>query len=341
MQKTKNILLISVLLLLLICSVIYSDSLKSSVAASIMLCLEIIVPSLYFFMVISSMLANSAFADFFAKVSTKFTKAVFGFDGKIFAIFLLSQIGGYPIGTKLLSQLYKNGEITQRQAMCCACFCFSSGPAFILGVVADKAAFGAIMLSCLLSNLAAAFFFGKISLGTFALPSKCKSDVSLVKSVKDSADALLNICIMILFMRSVLTIAKNLGLTMLAAKVFHVCTDTVSAIFEVTNVLAVSSVPICAFLLSFGGICVALQLRSIAAFRFNMAKFLAARAICAAFCALICKLIYKPCAQPLSAAIAPAGIIKSDSNIVQASALLLMCCILLAKNSRQTKNNVL
>lgn len=341
MQKTKNILLSLMLLALTALSIVFSDSLKNSLSASITLCLEVIVPSLYFFMVISSMLASSAFLDFFAKISTKFAKTLFGFDGKILAIFLLSQFGGYPIGTKMLSQLYENGEITQRQAMLCACFCFSSGPAFVLGVVANKAAFGAIMLSCTLSNLAAAVVFGRLLHITSKAPLKCKSNVSLVKSAKDSANSLLNICIMILFMRCILTISKNLGLTFFVSAFFHIDTNAVSAIFEVTNVLAVSCVPICAFLLSFGGICVALQLRSIAAFRFNMAKFLAARAVCAALSAVICKALCAPDTQPIAMAIAPERSVKSDSNIVQASALLLMCCILLAKNSRQTKNNVL
>ncbi|MBQ7132208.1 MAG: hypothetical protein IJO29_06515 [Oscillospiraceae bacterium] len=342
MQKTKNILLTLVLLFLMLFSVIYSDSLKYAVSCGVKVCLETIVPSLYFFMVISSMLVDSPFIDIFSKISNKFAKAIFGFDGKIFSIFLLSQFGGYPIGIKLLSLLYEKGEITRRRAMRYACFCFSSGPAFILGVVSHKSQLSAILISCTLSNLIAAILLCRFSTDSQPVCIARKPiGISLVKSAKSAADALLNICIMILFMRAALSIVQNLGIITLISRLAHIPASIVASVFEVTYVLTVISVPACAALLSFGGICVALQLRSIASFRFDMAKFVAARAVCAVISAVICNAIYEPPAKQYISVIAPVQSAGTDSDILQSSALILMCCILLAKNSRQMKNNML
>lgn len=45
-------------------------------------------------------------------------------------------IAGYPAGTKLVADSFKNGDINGEQAKRMYCFCFSSGPAFISGTAA-------------------------------------------------------------------------------------------------------------------------------------------------------------------------------------------------------------
>ena len=48
----------------------------------------------------------------------------------------MSIITGYPVGSKLISDLYTNGQISKTQSIRTAAFCSTSGPMFILGTVA-------------------------------------------------------------------------------------------------------------------------------------------------------------------------------------------------------------
>ena len=56
-------------------------------------------------------------------------------DKKAFAVFILSQIGGYPVGVRLLSELYGNDPDNSRSYSKHLCYCYNSGPAFVTGIV--------------------------------------------------------------------------------------------------------------------------------------------------------------------------------------------------------------
>jgi len=51
-------------------------------------------------------------------------------------VFFLSILSGYPVGSKIIADLYKSNEISKTDAIKTASFCSNSGPMFILGSVA-------------------------------------------------------------------------------------------------------------------------------------------------------------------------------------------------------------
>ena len=76
-------------------------------------------------------------------------------DKKTFAVFILSQIGGYPVGVRLLSELYGNDSDNSRSYSKHLCYCYNSGPAFVTGIVGigvynDVTAGIIVFISCLL-----------------------------------------------------------------------------------------------------------------------------------------------------------------------------------------------
>lgn len=49
--------------------------------------------------------------------------------------FVMSVLSGYPMGAKIVGDLWRGGEISQREAMRLMSFCSTSGPAFMVGAV--------------------------------------------------------------------------------------------------------------------------------------------------------------------------------------------------------------
>lgn len=110
----------------------------SSVAAGqsgVKLCLEVIVPSLFPFFVLSSLSVNLGITERLGRCVSPLIKPLFGVGGDGAGILLLGLIGGYPVGARGVTELYKSGKISKEGAQRMLAFSNNSGPAFIFGVV--------------------------------------------------------------------------------------------------------------------------------------------------------------------------------------------------------------
>ena len=126
----------------------------------ITLCLTSVIPSLYLFM---------AFADFLAltdagKVLFRplyFLKGVFGVPGDAVPAIVLSLIGGYPVGARMLARLVREGRLSPRTAERLLCCCVNCSPAFLIAGVALPC-FGSVEIGAVmyLSQAAAALLTG-------------------------------------------------------------------------------------------------------------------------------------------------------------------------------------
>ena len=83
----------------------YSKEVSSAVILSIESCLKIIIPSLFAFMVLSNLIVKSNIYILISKPFSLISRYLFRIPPELFSIFLLSNIGGYPIGAKLLTEL--------------------------------------------------------------------------------------------------------------------------------------------------------------------------------------------------------------------------------------------
>jgi sporulation integral membrane protein YlbJ len=109
-----------------------------SVAAGrdgVKLCLEVVVPSLLPFFVVSSMVVAHGYAAQLGRVLAPLMRTLFNVGGECSAAFILGVVGGYPVGAKTAIALYRSGQCSEQEAERLLSFCNNSGPAFILGVV--------------------------------------------------------------------------------------------------------------------------------------------------------------------------------------------------------------
>jgi sporulation integral membrane protein YlbJ len=115
--------------------VIYPQQSVKAGADGVKLCLNVIIPSLFPFFVISSMVIESGMAVKLGRFVEPIMSKLFRVNGACSAAFVLGFIGGYPVGAKTAIALYEKGQCSKQEAERLLSFCNNSGPAFILGVV--------------------------------------------------------------------------------------------------------------------------------------------------------------------------------------------------------------
>ena len=99
------------------------------------LCFNVIVPSLFPFFVLSSLVVDLGLAAYLGRAMEGLMRPLFRVSGSCAAAVALGFIGGYPVGARTALQIYEQGLCSKTEAERLLAFCNNSGPAFILGVV--------------------------------------------------------------------------------------------------------------------------------------------------------------------------------------------------------------
>ena len=99
----------------------------SGAKEGLMLCGSIIIPSLFPF-TFCVMFINKSGILKFLKPLNPITQFLFHLNYYEFSLFLLSLIGGYPLGAKLLNQ----SGINDKKAKIMINYCINAGPAFVV-----------------------------------------------------------------------------------------------------------------------------------------------------------------------------------------------------------------
>ena len=115
--------------------VLYPQESVEAAGEGLRLCLEVIVPSLLPFFVVSGLTVELGLAARLGRFLEPVMRRLFNVSGPCAAAFLLGFIGGYPVGARTAIALYREGACTREEAERLLSFCNNSGPAFILGVV--------------------------------------------------------------------------------------------------------------------------------------------------------------------------------------------------------------
>lgn len=95
----------------------------------------ILIPSLFPFMVLSVFLSLTDYARILSLPLRPVTTRVFKLPAELGIVVLLSLIGGYPVGAKMIAGLLEQGRIQQATAERMLCFCVNSGPSFLIAAV--------------------------------------------------------------------------------------------------------------------------------------------------------------------------------------------------------------
>lgn len=317
---------------------VFPKEISQAVSDSCKDCLEIIIPSLFPFTVFAVFLQKSGYYRTVMKPLTIPLSKLLNADEELCGLILLSNIGGYPVGARLLTEEVRTGRLAKRDAERLLCCCFGSGPSFVIGLaglrVFKSAATGAVIyFACVIGSLVIARFTASgISLCAASDKSeKAGGAECFISSVTDGARVMFTVCAMIVGF-AVMSRMAEIAAGKTGSALFS-DGSPLSVLLEVSRVRELSpspfwAVPFCAAALSFGGICVQLQVAAIAR-GLSIKRLLVSRIPAAAISALLSCFAYL-----LPKSSAPAVADGTEVIAVSSSALLSVCvvamsCILL------------
>lgn len=284
-----------------------------AVAESVSRCINVVIPSLFAMMTVSALIVRSGAFTLMPRWFGHISRFIFGMEGSIFPVFSFGMCAGYPVGVKMLCDEYSAGRLTKRRAELLAGLCFGAGPAFTFGCISRQLysshrAGTVILISNIYANIILAlvmsFFLRKDSKAVCEVRKLRISSEMLTDSVLRSGRAMADICIMITAFSVLNALLVRIGTAAAAGKLLAklTCLDresgeaTVAAVLDITNVSAFPRgdwllLPYISALVSFGGICVMLQLSAITAGRISLRPFVIMRIIAAVISFWICRLI--------------------------------------------------
>ncbi len=187
------------------------------------LCFNVIIPSLFPFFVLSSLVVDLGLAARLGRLMEPVMRPLFRVSGSCASAVALGFIGGYPIGARTALQLYQQGLCTKTEAERLLAFCNNSGPAFILGVVGagifgdSRVGFLLYLTHALASLLVGLLFrfYGQDRRTSEVRHTKPIETVTLssafTKSVTTSLQNTLNICSFVVFFSVVLQLLTSYG----------------------------------------------------------------------------------------------------------------------------------
>lgn len=295
---------------------IYTEKSAQAVSRGIELSLKQLIPTLFPFMVLCSFLSISKAG---ASLPIK-SKRLSHFEKKVI---FLSFLGGYPVGIIMLKEGLALGQIDKERAARLCPIAFNPSPAFIVGTV-GRGLFGSskaavyLLLCCLLPSVLMTFFYllrAKTPSNPKPLPAVGNAE-ALIISVQKMSTAMLYICAWTLCFFSVNSLIEELFGNSAIKLLMEV---SLASIYCAEK----GSIPLCAFALSFGGLCVHCQLLPyMSRLGVSYKGFLSVRLAASLLSAAIGHLLVK--ISPVIAAKQTAAISSLSLNSAFASSIMLL-----------------
>ncbi|HHZ06687.1 MAG TPA: hypothetical protein GX401_07900 [Clostridiales bacterium] len=330
----------------------------------LLFCSNVLIPSLFPFMVLSSFIVKSNLSDSLSTLFKPITKYCFNLPTCCGITILLSVIGGYPVGAKGTVALWKQGKITEAQAKFMVLFAVGSGPAFVVFVVGENLLHSTqVGIILCLSQVLAQIIIGVVmslfhreKLVQYGCTHSHPIEITnaLVSSCSDSVMSMLNLCGLVVIFSSIMGIIKSTGADQWLSKAISAtgigsstADSILPALWEVTDgcSTAISNnapISILAFAIGFGGVCVHFQIYSIIGnLPVSKVKFLAIRFCQGVLSALITVIVLSlfPQSENVFSNVSSPTITTGSATYIGSIALVIMSVMFLLTVKPYSKNS--
>ncbi|MDK2802248.1 MAG: hypothetical protein KFW09_02595 [Oscillospiraceae bacterium] len=270
--------IVCIIVLLSIFSLLISSNyLVKDLKKSIENCLYIIIPALFPFMILSNFIMNTKVHKILFFPFYPITKYILKIDPKLSYIIILSMIGGYPIGAKLIRNLIDNKTISLKTANRMICFCYNSGPSFLIGALSipifNNIYIGLIIFaSHTIASLIIGFFisvFKKIEYIKQENTKELSFSEGFVSSVSNAIKTISITCGFILTFAIIISILNNSNIINIIIPIDwikNLFTSFLEVSYGINNLFIHQfkhMIPILVFLTSIGGVCLLFQIYGI------------------------------------------------------------------------------
>lgn len=131
----KKIILSVLIILVMLVLLLKPDRYIQSFLNGVKVWAICVLPALFPFIILTKLLSSLNIFEFRNKFFKLTARKLFNLDSNFFLVFFMSIISGYPIGSKLISELYEKGFLTKHEAMRMSTIASTSGPMFLLGTI--------------------------------------------------------------------------------------------------------------------------------------------------------------------------------------------------------------
>ena len=334
-----------------------SAAVGEGVRRGLVLCANVVIPSLFPFMVLAGFLALSPACRLLALPLRPLSARLLKLPEEMGAVVLMSFIGGYPVGARLVSDMLRQGRIDRSTAQRMLCFCVNPGPSFLISGVGvalyGSAKVGLLLLAAqVVSSLLVGMF---LSLKTPVPKTGPAADypplsAALVQAVTGAAAGMLNICAFVVVFSAVGGLLESTGSMAFISRALsdalpfvrldeRFYTALFTGLLEVTGgTVAAAKLPLAvafpltAFLISFGGLSILCQAAAFFPKReVSLMPMVLARVAGGALTLLLALPLYRAFAAelPVYGVLYPPVTVADPRSAVLAVALIGMCSILL------------
>ena len=278
MAKTRglsNFITICSVFLVAVGLVAFPDSTSDSAKNALLLCGNVLIPSLFPFFVLSTFVTESGLGALLGKHIQRAMRPLFHVCGAGASAFVLGLLGGYPVGAATVCELYARKVLNKSEAERLLGFCNNCGPAFIFGAIGGGI-FKSFKVGLLIyiSHILASFLTGIIfrfyrhkdepSADIFAIKNGI-SPLSFTDAIKKALMSTLNVCSFVIFFSvliEILNIFKVLPALCALLGNSRGANCAIIGILELTSgmlALPENAVVLASFLIGFGGFSVHAQ----------------------------------------------------------------------------------
>lgn len=297
-MKKQKLIIAATALGLLAALFLFGESFVSGIRRGLSYCSNIIIPSLFPFMVASSLAAFGDLPDFLKKLLNKPMKKLFSLPPEALTVIFLGMVGGYPVGARTANAMLTSGKLTPSQAKRLLLFCVNSGAGFAINALGSamlgsresgKVIFFSGCIASLILGFICSFIPDKDEpVLTLTAPSASFSK-AIVESVASSSSGMLTICGFVCVFSGISEIILSLSLN----ETFR---TVIVCILEVTSGCTIAvkqfSLPMICAVTGFGGLCIHMQIFAICNnFRPDFKSFYLFRILHALLSALICRIL--------------------------------------------------
>ena len=242
----------------------YPEAVSTGISRGLSICGAVVIPTLFPFMLLGGLLAQSPLCRQPGKVSGRIAGRLFGLPACCGPVILLSMVGGYPAGMLAVARLYRQGQITREQMARMSLFCIGAGPGFVIntvgvGLMGSRPAGVMLYAAQTAVSLGMGIWLGRGHRRLETKQSRPTADARFVHQViGDTCGALLVLCGYVMLAAMVMAVAQ-------AAGVFRgsgvALSAAVAAVLEVSSgCVALAGLPLAplwlSLALSWGGLSV-------------------------------------------------------------------------------------
>ena len=266
MKINKKPLIILLFLLFTTSLIINPEISQNAIKNGLFISANVIIPTLFPFMFCVCMIIKYGFT-LKNKFINKILFKIFGHNFDMFFVFLLSLLGGYPVGASLLTELKKRNIIDEKSQNIMLTYCVNAGPAFVVSVIGVNVLGSKTIGVLLLTSHIIASFLMAVVCGLLLKRQNFKSNKIypntkkfaeiIVESVNTATGNILKICSFITVFFAINAYLDLYFSNIPIIKYISFFTEVTSAVYRTKNITFIS------FLLGFAGLSIWFQIFSI------------------------------------------------------------------------------